>query len=194
MTLFNGITRDRRVLIIGAMISAAAFALVRGRPPVAAWYAGQREAAIELRVRADRAIAAVRAAAHASDSLNAETEALDSMRPRLFSGGSANVVMAEVASYVARAARAASIEVGAVQVRPDTASVNGTRRIILTATAHGDIDGLMTLLSTLEAGPKFFRVASITVTQPDVVGAQPIAENLGIELTLVAMSLDRGAR
>ena len=173
------------MIVIGVILA------LKGVPRLRDVYAGERQHAGEMQARAARAAKAVANQRKLRDSLTARNAVLSVARAQGFTGGSANALSAAVASYVTQTARAAAVDLVAMQVRPDTSAINDTRLVVVTASARGDVAGLMHLLSSLEGGAKRFRVVSVAVSQPDI-GARPdVPESLSIELALITFAVER---
>lgn len=183
--------RDRRAIVTGLGIVVVSLLLVRGIPAARALYADQRLGAIEARRHQTSVRRAVASRTVLADSLARVTQEWETQRRRLFDAPTLNALTAQVAGYVSRVGRGIPVDIRSIQVRPDTISRGGFRRVTVSASARTDIRGLMTLIGTLEQGGRLFRIISLTVNQPDVIGRPDAAEVLNIEMTLQALSIER---
>lgn len=180
--------RDKRVIVAGVTIVTVAAVLLRGVPAARSFHAAERDEAVGAAGQLTSIRRAVSSSTALADSLKKLNARWEVEQVRLFNAPTLNGVTAQIASYLSRTARSAAVEIGSLQVRPDTSHQPGFRRLSVAVRARGDVAGLMTLLSTLENGPRAFRVTSLSVSQPDVVGRPNTPESLAIELSLAAFA------
>lgn len=183
-------TRDRRAVIAGIAVVALALITLRGVSVARSIHAGERGMAMAEVERLANARQVVATRSRLADSLERLNALWEAQRLRLFDAPTVNGVTAQIASYVSRVARNAPVEIRSLQVRADTLHRDGFRRMNVNASARGDIAGLMSLISTLENGSRRFRIASLTVSQPDVTGRASTAEALGIEISLTTLAIE----
>lgn len=184
--------RDRRTLIAGVVAVAALLVVGRGRPAWHEWDAGTRAAAVEARQLADRARQEVAALPALRDSTRARQQRLVALAPAILEGRTAAAAGATLASLVSGAASSAGVELGPVEVMPDTAS--GTfARIAVRASATGDLAGVVAFVKALEAGPELLAVREWAIEQPLAGGPADQPEALRITLTVEGISLRAAA-
>ncbi|MBW3571949.1 MAG: hypothetical protein KY467_12670, partial [Gemmatimonadetes bacterium] len=114
--------RDRRTLVGGAIVIVALVLVSRGLPAWRRWDAQVRAAAAEMGTEAARAEQTVRLLPAMLDSLEARRGRFVEVGAGVLDGESAAASGAALASLVSGAAARAGVQLGSVQVRPDTAS------------------------------------------------------------------------
>lgn len=182
--------RDRRVLGLGLTACLTILSLARGLPLIRAAYAEERSNAADLVQRLAGARRAIASRPELAARLQVERKRFDSLTTQVFSGTSHHSAAAAAASYVSRLARGARVELAAVQFALDSGAVDRSRHVILRMTGRSDIRGLTRWLAAVEAGDKRFRVASLAVRQPDLVGREGQPEVLDIQVTLRTVVLE----
>lgn len=184
---------DRRTLAAGALAIGAILLLARGLPAWRAWDAGARASAAEMASEAAAAERTVRLFPAALDSLEARRARLVQIGSGVLQGGSAAASGAELASLVSGAAARAGVQLGAVQLRADTAAAGTFRRVAVRVDGSGDLPSLLRLLSVLEGAPELLAVREIAIQQPHAGGPAEHPESLRLEMTVEALALVRGA-
>lgn len=186
--------RERIVLLVAAAACAAILAIARGVPRLFHWYADERAKAEALTEHAAVARAAVAGATDLAALLAERRRGLESLRTLVFVAPTPNAARAALAAHVARVARTARVELGAVQLSPDSAETFGIRRIGLVINGKADVHGLMLLLTALESGEKLFRITEASVTQPNVAAGPDAPEELSIRLSMQALAASDTSR
>ena len=83
--------------------------------------------------------------------------------PRLFGGDDNGAMSAALVDYVQRLAKASRVFVTQVEPRPTVAVEGGLASVSLEVTGESDLEGLLTLLHTLETGPKLVRLDRLEI-------------------------------
>jgi Type II secretion system (T2SS), protein M subtype b len=181
--------RDRRVLLIGGAAIALLVLFARGLPAWRRWDAAARaDVRRELGREAD-ARAAVAGLRATLDTAEARRDRLGRLTPALLDGESPSAAAATLASILTGAAARAGVLLGAVDVRPDTASGGTFTRVAVHTGVTGDLAGVTELLRYLENVPELLAVREISITQPDAGGTPDRPEALQVELTVQGIAL-----
>jgi hypothetical protein len=186
-------SRDRRALIWGAAVVAVGLIAGRGIPAVRRLYAIERADATRAERRLADARATIASAQARAESTGALGKRWTEIQDRSFNAPTANVLAADVASYISRLSKTLSVELTSIQVRPDSASAGGARAARGKVSARGDVRGVASLLAALESGRRLFRIQSLTITQGDPVAGPETPERLAVELSFSTVALE-GAR
>jgi hypothetical protein len=182
-------SRDRRTLAIGAGIIILLVLLSRGIPAWRRWDASTRAGAAEMATEAARAESPVRQLPAALDSLQARRGRFVTLGRGVLDGGSAAAAGASLASLVSGAAARSGVQLGSVQVRPDTSGAGAFLRIVVQADGTGDLPAITRLLALLEGGPELLAVRGVSLTQPNPGGPAEQPEALRVELTVEGLAL-----
>jgi hypothetical protein len=195
-------SRDRRALLLGAVVLLPALLWIWAvRPYLDALGTARDQLGVQRETLArERALLAAEprlaAAYRAADS--AYTEAA----PALFASPDDLLAGAELATYVARAARTSHVWLREADPRPATASAAGVRTLQLELRAESDLEGITTFLQALERGPRRLRVERVSIQaaagedDEEGDGARPltlVATVSGYALTPVAGRADAPA-
>lgn len=183
--------RDRRALAAGALVIALLVLLGRGLPAWRRWDADVRASAAEMAAEAARAEQAVRLLPTALDSLAARRARLVAVGRGALGGSSTAASAAALASLVSGAAARAGVQVGSVQVRPDTASAGTFMPIAVRADGTGDLPAITRMLVLLEGAPELLAVRELSITQPSPGGPAEQPEALRIEISVEGLALAR---
>jgi hypothetical protein len=181
--------RDRRTLVIGAVVVAAALLLARGVPAWRRWDADAHTSAAARAREAARVESTVRQLPAGLDSLQARRARYVALGRGILDGESTAAAGASLASLVSGAAARAGVRMGSVQVRPDTAGAGTFLRIAVRADATGDLPAITRMLETLEGGRTLLAVRDVSITQPNPGGPAEQPEALRLELTVEGLAL-----
>lgn len=191
----NGLSlsaRDRRTLLVGAIVVGTLLLVFRGIPAWRRWDAGTRSSAAELVDAAARARAESRALPAALDSIDARQKRLIALAPRVLDGKTPAAAGATLAGIVSGAAARAGVSIGSVQIQPDTASAGPMFvRVFVRGDATGDLPGITRMLALLEGGPELLDVREVSITQPDAGGPADRPESLRLEFTVDGIAVAR---
>lgn len=183
--------RDRRTLTVGAIVIVLLVLLGRGIPAWRRWDAEVRASAARMAAEAARAEQTVRLLPASLDSLEARRARFIAVGGGALDGGTAAASGAALASLVSGAAARAGVQVGSVQVRPDTASAGTFMRIGVRADGVGDLPAITRMLALLEGAPELLAVRELAITQPLPGGPAEQAEALRMEIAVQGLALVR---
>lgn len=181
--------RDRRTLVTGMIVILLLVLLGRGIPAWRRWDAGVRASAAEMAAEAARAEQTVRLLPPALDSLQARRARLVALGRGVLDGESTAASGAALASLVSGAAARAGVEIGSVQVRPDTAGAGTFMRIAVRADGTGDLPAITRMLALLEGAPELLAVRALSITQPTPGGPAEQPEALRMEISVEGLAL-----
>ena len=183
--------RDRRTLVTGIGVIVLLVLLSRGLPAWRRWDADTRASAAEMATEAARAEQTVRLLPASLDSLEARRARFVALGNGVLEGESTAASGAALASLVSGAAARAGVQIGSVQVRPDTASAGTFMRISVRADGTGDLPAITRLLAMLEGAPELLAVRALSITQPAPGGPAEQPEALRLELSVEGLALAR---
>lgn len=183
--------RDRRTLVTGAVVILFLVLFSRGLPAWRRWDTDVRDAAEARAEEAARAEQAVRTLPASLDSLEARRGRFVVLGRGVLDGESSAASGAALASLVSGAAARAGVQIGSVQVRPDTASAGTFMRIAVRADGTGDLPAITRMLALLEGAPELLAVRELSITQPTPGGPAEVAEALRMEINVQGLALVR---
>lgn len=183
--------RDRRALLLGAMVVAGVVVGFRGPPAWRRWRAEARRAAAEMMSRVARTEAALAGFSSSLDSLEARTGRLRNLAPALLSGETPSEAASNLAGVVLELARMSSVRLDAVDVRIDTAGALPLPRVTVEAQATADIVGLASLIHAIERGPTLLAVRRLAVRPQTLEGPSDKVETLVVRFTVEGLALIR---
>ena len=182
-------SRDRRALVIGAVVVGAAVLGLRAAP----WAVSRTLAARgELRQRVAllaRAREELAAAPLLRDSTAVLTRALVALAPQLLSGGSAADANADLAGRVNLAVTRAPAKLERIDVLADSAGAARLARVRVHAALETDMRGLVAFLRTLEGQDAAVVVQELRVVARDPGSADRVPEVLKVEVTVAGWYL-----
>jgi hypothetical protein len=179
--------RDRRTLVIGAGTVVGLVLVARGLPALRAWELGrlsEAQATTRQLLAVRDGIAVLPAL---SDSLAARRIRLATLDSAMAGGSSPAGLAAAVAAAVETIADDISLKVVALQLRSDSAAVDGQARAEIRVTGVADIVGLAGFLRELEAGPVPLVVKELGVSQSAPAADSTKPEALRVDLLIVAI-------
>lgn len=185
--------RDRRTLAIGAAVILVLVLFAKGLPAWRRWDADARASAAEMAAEAARAEQTVRLLPASLDSLQARKARFVELGRGVLEGQSSAAAGASLAGLVSGAAARAGVQLGSVQVRPDSAGAGAFIRIQVRADATGDLPAITRMLGLLEGAPELLAVREVSITQPNPGGPAEQAEALRLELAVEGLALARPA-
>lgn len=181
--------RDRRTLVMGGILVVALVLLARGIPAWRRWDADTRASAREMATEAARAETTVRDLPASLDSLQARRARYVALGRGVLDGASTAAAGASLASLVSGAAARAGVQIGSVQVRPDTAGAGTFLRVTVRAEGTGDLPAITRMLEMLEGGRTLLAVRDLSITQPNPGGPAEQPEALRVELAVEGLAL-----
>lgn len=174
--------RDRRALVIGAAVAAAAFLGLRGLPwavrEAGAWRdrtAARRELLLRTRLE-------IRDAVALDDSVAAIEKRLLAMASAVLAGNDETGAVADLAGRINAVAARERVRLVRTAAVPDTARVLRLRRVTVRASFEGDARGALGLLARLEAGGSPLTVADAQLTALDPASARTAPEVVAGEI------------
>lgn len=184
--------RDRRALVMGAVVISAAVVGLR----VAPWAVRSAVTArAELRERAAllaRAREEIADAPLLRDSAAVLTRALVGLAPQLLAGGTAAEAGADLSARVNLAASRAPGKLERVDGLADSVAAGRLGRARVRAALETDVRGLVAFLRAIEAGDPVLAVEDLRVVAPDPGSADRVPEVLKVEVTVTGWYLNDG--
>lgn len=175
-------SRDRRTLVIGALVVAASLVVFRGIP---AWYVWTMSTVSEAqRSLQDLSVTKGqieenRILTERSDSI---VRAYSELNSTLLHGDTPPQAVAVLASHVSEIAMNAGVRLGTVQLLTDSVRTNQeVYRVRVRVDGTGDIRGITTLFSLLESmGTPLLAIRTVSISQSDVMAPPERAETLRV--------------
>lgn len=176
--------KDRRAIILGAVIVLPALFFIWGVRPYRAAMAETRDELETARLALSREKAAVSATAAAPGSQRLADSALAIITPRLFEGRDDAIASAQMAAYLGSVARRSRVLMQDANTRPSTSSADGIRTLRVEVRAESDVQGVATFLQNLEAGQKLVRVDRLEISRVPGLEDKNGFETLSIAATI----------
>ncbi len=176
--------RDRRALILGGVVVAAAVLSLRAVP----W--GVRRAAgsyVELRERAGllaRTREEMTSLPTLRDSAAMLSQALVALAPQLLSGSTAAEAGSDLSGRMNLAAARAPARVERLDPMPDSTSNGRLGRVRVRASLETDVRGLVALICAIDAGDEVLRLEELHVEASDPAAVNRGPEILKVEVTV----------
>lgn len=181
--------RDRRALLLGALILAPALFYIWGvRPYIAALDDTHQQLDAE-RDGLARERAAIAAARKNPELQHLADSAMRAAAPRLFEGRDDVMASAELAAYLGDVARARHVWLQDASTRPAVLSPSGVRTLRVEIRAESDLQGVLSLLQVLETGPKLVRVERLDITHQPNRSEEGGAETLALSATISGFAI-----
>jgi len=176
--------REHRVLVAGAVAICLMVGTTKGLPAWRRWHAQTAASAEESTAALARASAAVAGRRVLRDTLRSRRDRLVALAPMLLAGDSPAAAAASLAGVLSDAAADAGVQLGAVQLRTDTAHAGVFTRVSVRANATGDVRGITELLQVVERGPTLLKVRELAITQPEPAAGADRPEALRLEIVV----------
>jgi hypothetical protein len=157
--------RDRRAVILGAIVLLPGFLFIWGVRPYMNALSEARDQLATERATLARERAAVATARQNPQLQHIADSAMRTMRPRLFEGKDDVMASAELASYVGDVARRARVWLQDAGTRPAQPATAGLRTLRVEIRAESDIQGTLMFLQGLERGDKLVRVDRLDISR-----------------------------
>ena len=184
--------RDRRAIVIGALVLLPGLLFIWGVRPYRAALGDARDQLATERAAFAREQAAVDNARRNPTLRHAADSAMAAMRPRLFEGKDDVMAGAELASYLGDVARDTRVWLEDAATRPATPAVNGVRTLRVEIRAESDLLGTLMFLQRLERGEKLVRVERLDISRTPR-GQNEDQETLSIAATLAGYAAANGS-
>jgi hypothetical protein len=154
---------ERRTIVVGAIVVVLVL-LVRGViAPYGRALADTTARLADSRELLARETALVATVSGYSDQLDTASERLSSVAPRLLPGSSEVSAQGALARLLERAAAIAPARIQQLDVLPLEQLGEGVSRVPIAIQAESDLEGMLTLLAALEAGPVLLAVEDLQV-------------------------------
>lgn len=180
--------RERRTIIIGALILLPGLGFVYGFRPYQAALSDARDQLATERMALAREKAAIAAAQQNPQMQHIADSAMHAMQPRLFEGKDDVMASAELAAYIGDLARGARVWLQDAGTRPATAADDGVRTLRVEIRAESDLLGTLMFLQALERGEKLVRVDRLDISK-SARGDEKDAETLSIVATISGFAI-----
>ena len=155
--------RDRRAIVVGALVLAPAFGVAYGVRPFARALAGRRLAAAQQRDLLERERALLEFAPKLPALMAAGRATLEAELPRAIRGAAVATATVRLADHVRSVARAHEVlVVEAVEFGADSLA-GGIEVLRLNLKAESDLGGILRFLRALEAGAPTVRISSVSI-------------------------------
>jgi hypothetical protein len=163
--------RDRRAIVIGALVLAPAVGLAYGVRPFVRALVERRLLASQLRDRLDRERALVGQTAGMPAAAAAGRAALEAELPRAIRAAAVATASVRLADYVRAAARAHDVLIVQTSELSADSLADGIEVLRLNVKAESDLAGILRFLRALETGETRVRIKSMSVDRVDASGA-----------------------
>jgi hypothetical protein len=180
--------KDRRAIILGAVIVLPALIFIWGVRPYRIAMAETRDQLDAARLALSREKAAVAAKPTAPGGQQFADSALIFVAPRLFEGRDDAIASAQLAAYLGTVARRSRVLMQDANTRPSTTSPEGIRTLRVEVRAESDIQGITTFLHSLEAGQKLVRVDRLEISRVPGLEDRNGFETLTISATIAGFA------
>jgi hypothetical protein len=189
--------RDRRALLVGGALAAAAVLFLRVVPASLRAVGEWRDRVAARRELLTRVRAQIQDAAGLGDSAQAMERAIAALGDRVLSGRREADAAADLASRLNVAGARERVRVARSAGIPDTAKAGRLRRVTLQASLEGDTRGTLGVLERLEDEPGAITVGEARFTALDPTSAGTIPEIIASEVVIrgwyVAADSSRGS-
>jgi len=179
--------RDRRTLVIGAGAVVGLVLIARGLPALRTWESGRLSEAQTMTGQLAAVRSGIVGLPALRDSLAARRFRLATLDSAMPAGSSPAALAAAVAAAVEAIADDISLKVVALQLRADSAAVDGQARTEIRVTGVADIVGLAAFLREVEAGPVPLVVKELGVSQSAPAADSTKPEALRVDLLIMAI-------
>lgn len=167
--------RDRRALLLGALVAAPLLAHAWALKPYLAALDDTRAAVERERALLQRELSVLTEAPRLPREMATMQQTAAIANRRLFTGADAIESTSALSSYVASALRGANVAVQQVESRDAGEASNGLQEIAIDVRAEGSLAGVLQALRTLESGARLVRITRVSVERsvaPLASGAQ----------------------
>jgi len=158
-------SRDRRAIMLGAVVLLPALLFIWGVRPYRAALADARDQLVTERATLARERAAIETARQNPQLQHVADSAMRAMRPRLFEGKDDVMASAELASYLGEVASDARVWLQDASTRPSLPATDGVRTLRVDIRGESDLLGTLMFLQALERGKKLVRVDRLDISR-----------------------------
>jgi hypothetical protein len=182
--------KDRRAIILGAVVVLPALIFIYGVRPYQAAMAATRDELETARLALSREKAVVAARPTAPGGQQSADSALMMVKPRLFEGRDDAIASAQLAAYLGSVARRSRVLMQDANTRPSASSSEGIRTLRVEVRAESDIQGVATFLHNLESGQKLVRVDRLEISRVPGLEERNGYETLSIAATIAGFAFN----
>jgi hypothetical protein len=169
--------RDRKAITWGAAVLVPALAWTLVVSPYFAALGEARETLEQDRDLLRREMELLAEAADYRRAFDDGAEKLLAAAPRLMGGDDDGAASAAVAGYLRRLARMGGAHVTRVEPGPSRDAGGGVTALPVGVSGESDLEGLLTFLQMLEAGPKLVDVSELRIESSGTVGGAIMGAN-----------------
>jgi hypothetical protein len=181
--------REKRALAFGGACIVTMFAAVRGVPALLGWKRDLHSEAAESSSALAEARAILVGERDVRDSAVLDGQRVIALAPLLLSGDTPASASATLEGIISGAAATSNVQLGALELRSDSASRSAFTRVVAKGSANGDIRGLTQMLQQLEQGPALLSVEEMSITQPELSAPPDHMEVLHMEIVVGGLML-----
>jgi hypothetical protein len=182
--------KDRRAIILGAVLVLPALIFIYGVRPYRASLTDTRDELETARLALSREKAAVAVTDTNPAGLRTADSALTMVAPRLFEGRDDAIASAQLAAYLGTVARRSRVLMQDANTRPSIASPEGIRTLRVEVRAESDVQGIATFLHNLESGSKLVRVDRLEISRVPGLEDKNGYETLSIAATIAGFAFN----
>ena len=182
--------KDRRAIILGAVIVLPALIFIWGVRPYRTAMAETRDELETARLALSREKAAVGSQPDDPGGQKTADSALSMVGTRLFEGRDDAIASAQLAAYLGSVARKSRVLMQDANTRPSTTSPEGIRTLRVEVRAESDIQGVTTFLHNLESGTKLVRVDRLEISRVPGLEDKNGYETLSIAATIAGFAFN----
>jgi hypothetical protein len=176
--------RDRRALLLGALVAAPLLAHAWVLKPYLAALDNTRAAVEQERALLQRELSLLAGAPQLPREMATMRQTATVANRRLFTGADAIEATSALSSYVGGALRGANVAVQQVESRDAGEASNGLQEIAIDVRAEGSLAGMLQALRALESGARLLRITRVSVERPVAPLASSAAESLVLAATI----------
>lgn len=181
--------RDRRALVLGALVLAPAFFYIWGVKPYVAALDESRDFLSVERAALARERAAVTAAQQNPQMQPLADSLLRAMSPRLFAGRDDVMATAELVSHLGAVAETCDVWLQNATTRPAEVGEAGVRTLHVALRAESDLEGVMRFLEALETGEKLIRIERLDISVASGTFASDGVEPVSISASIMGFAI-----
>ena len=184
--------RDRRAILVGALIVLPALFFVWGVRPFLSSLDDARDLLAAERGALARERAAVLAAERNPELQRLADSLVRAVSPRLFAGQDDVIATAELVSHLGVIAEQSDVWLQTASTRPALIGASGVRTLQVELRAESDLRGVLAFLQALERGAKLVRVERLDVSVAPGTFTDDGVEPVSVSATVVGYALPAG--
>lgn len=176
--------KDRRAILLGAVILVPSLFYIWGVKPYRASMADTRDRLETARLALSREKAALAMTRTNPNAQRAADSALAKVASRLFAGRDDAIASSQLAAYLGDLARRSRVLMQDAGTRPSSTSPEGIRTLRVEIRAESDIQGVVKFLQALEGGTKLVRVDRLEISRTPGLEDKGGFETLNVAATI----------